>query len=63
MTVFGRSLAGEGEFGGQTRRAPSVEHPYRQAMVAAGAVTRRLRRVQETLGRGDELVMAARAEQ
>jgi 2-polyprenyl-3-methyl-5-hydroxy-6-metoxy-1,4-benzoquinol methylase len=39
-----------------------VEHPYRLAMVAAGVVTWPLRRVQGTLGRGDELVMVARAE-
>jgi hypothetical protein len=39
-----------------------VEHPYRLAMVAAGAIIWPLRRVQGTLGRGDELVMVARAE-
>lgn len=39
-----------------------VEHPYRLAMVAAGAVTWPLRRLQGVLGRGDELLMVARAE-
>jgi hypothetical protein len=39
-----------------------VEHPYRLAMVAAGAITWPLRRLQGALGRGDELVMVARAE-
>lgn len=39
-----------------------VEHPYRLAMVTAGAVTWPLRRLQGVLGRGDELVMVARAE-
>ena len=39
-----------------------VEDPYRLAMVTAGAVTWPLRRLQGVLGRGDELVMVARAE-
>jgi len=39
-----------------------VEHPYRLAMLAAGAVTWPLRLMQGSLGRGDELVMVARAE-
>jgi hypothetical protein len=60
--MFGLWLAGKGEFSGQTHRAAVVEHPYRLAMVAAGVVTWPLRRVQGALGRGDELVMVARAE-
>jgi 2-polyprenyl-3-methyl-5-hydroxy-6-metoxy-1,4-benzoquinol methylase len=39
-----------------------VEHPYRLAMVATGAVTWPLRWLQGALGRGDELVMVARSE-
>ncbi len=38
-----------------------VEHPYRLAMVGAGAITWPLRRLQGALGRGDELIMVARA--
>ncbi|GIW56239.1 MAG: hypothetical protein KatS3mg082_2643 [Nitrospiraceae bacterium] len=40
---------------------PLVEHPYRLAMLMAGAITWPLRRVQSVLGRGDELIMVARA--
>ncbi len=40
---------------------PLVEHPYRLAMVGAGMVTWPLRRLQSALGRGDELLMVARA--
>ncbi len=40
---------------------PLVEHPYRLAMVVAGVATWPLRRLQAALGRGDELVMVARA--
>ena len=39
---------------------PLVEHPYRLAMVAAGAVTSPLRLVQAWLGKGDELILVAR---
>jgi len=60
--MFALWLAGKGEFSGQTQRAAVVEHPYRLAMLAAGAVTWPLRLMQGSLGRGDELVMVARAE-
>jgi SAM-dependent methyltransferase len=40
---------------------PLVEHPYRLAMVAAGVATWPLRRLQGALGRGDELIVVARA--
>jgi len=40
---------------------PVVEHPYRLAMVGAGLVTWPVRRLQGALGRGDELLMVARA--
>jgi hypothetical protein len=60
--MFGLWLAGKGEFSGQTHRAAVVEHAYRLAMVVAGPVSWPLRRLQGALGRGDELVMVARAE-
>jgi SAM-dependent methyltransferase len=37
-----------------------VEHPYRLAMVVAGAVTSPLRLVQAWVGKGDELILVAR---
>ena len=39
-----------------------VEHPYRLAMLGAGVVTWPLRRLQGAVGRGDELIIVARAE-
>jgi hypothetical protein len=60
--MFGLWLARKGEFSGQTHRAAVVEHSYRLAMAVAGALTWALRWLQGALGRGDELVMVARAE-
>jgi len=59
--IFRTWLAGKREFSGQAHWAALVEHPCRLAMVGAGAVTWPVRRVQGALGRGDELMMVARA--
>jgi len=58
--IFGTCLIGKREFRGQAHWAALVRHPYRLAMVVAGAVTWPLRRVQGALGRGDELLMVLR---
>lgn len=56
-----RALSIQARLGRVSPRSPLVEHPYRLAMVGAGMVTWPLRRLQSALGRGDELLMVARA--
>ena len=61
-------LKAKHEAGPQVQAAPSslplralLEHPYRIAMVSVGLVTWPLRVLQGSLGRGDELIVVARA--
>ena len=42
------------------RTSPRIEAPYRIAMIGAGALTLPLRRLQEALGRGDEVILLCR---
>jgi len=45
------------------RTWPGIEALYRIAMIGAGAITLPLRRLQEALGRGDEVILLCTAEQ
>lgn len=45
----------------KARGTSFVEHAYRLAMLASGAITFPLRRVQGSLGKGDEAILIARA--
>jgi 2-polyprenyl-3-methyl-5-hydroxy-6-metoxy-1,4-benzoquinol methylase len=61
-TMLGYSVAGSEPrpTGAVTQRQPWMEHAYRVALLTSGAFTLPLRRLQQWLGHGDELVLVAR---